>query len=356
MNLKSLYFYMEYASIQFGRRAFFFLFGIKGEKFFTKTLLRFFDLKNKFFLHQSNGKRLINDLGADSSFFRGKEIRQTNITIIVPVFNAYEELKNCLESLIHKTQPPYRLLLIDDASTDVRIRPLLQQYESTYPYVITIFNNKNLGYTATINKGCVRAGPDDVVLLNSDTQVTQNWLKKMSDCAKSDPRVASVTPLSNAAGVFSVPLKDFNNQLPEFMSIDEMGDLVERLSLKKRPVVPTGHGFCMYVTRRALDDVGLFDETRFPQGYGEENDFCVRAGKRGFIHLIDDSTFIYHKRTSSYKDDKKIIISKSMRTLNVLHPEYKFMVLKWLASDPLDEFRALLQKELGKCRVYENNS
>jgi GT2 family glycosyltransferase len=338
---------MEYRAIQLGDRIFFFLFGKKGEELFSKYLVRFYNWKNKF-LHKSNHNRSINDPGeGSSSFFQDKKIKQMNITIIVPVYNAYEELKNCLESLIHKTQTPYRLLLIDDASTDVRIRQLLQRYERTYHYVITIFNIKNLGYTATINKGCVRAGSDDVVLLNSDTQVTQNWLKKMSDCAKSDPRVASVTPLSNAAGVFSVPLKNIDNHLPKFVSIDEMGDIVERLSLKKRPVVPTGNGFCMYVTRRALDAVGLFDENRFPQGYGEENDFCMRAGKKGFIHVIDDSTFIYHKRTSSYKYDKKKIISKSMCTLNVLHPEYKFMVLKWLTSDPLDEFRALLRKKLA---------
>jgi len=355
MGLKSIYFYFEYIAIHIGRESALFLLGQKGEKLFNRYLVWFFIWKNKFLHHLDNKRSLKDEMGDFSPYFGVDGIKEKNITIIIPIYNAYEELKDCLESLVNKTQTPYRILLIDDASSDVRIRPLLQQYEKTYPYVVNIFNSKNLGYTATINKGCLQAGSDDVVLLNSDTQVTYNWLKKMSDCAQSDPRVASVTPVSNAAGVFSVPLKNFDNHLPKFMSIDEMGDLVERVSFKKRPSVPTGHGFCMYVTRRALDAVGLFDENRFPQGYGEENDFCMRAVKRGFIHLIDDSTFIYHKRTSSYKDEKKKIIAKSMRRLNILHPDYKFMVLKWLNEDPLDEFRELLLKEIGKYRFYENN-
>jgi GT2 family glycosyltransferase len=355
MGLKSVYLYFEYIAIHAGGASALFLFGRKGEKLFNDCLVRVFNWKNKM-LHQFSRSRPVSDkVKKNPPFGETEGVKLKSITIIIPVYNAYEELRDCLESLVKKTQTPYRLLLIDDASTDVRIRPLLEKYEKAYPYVTTVLNSKNLGYTATINKGCLLAGSDDVVLLNSDTQVTCNWLKKMSDCAQSDPGVASVTPVSNAAGVFSVPVKNENNPLPANMSIDEMGDLVERLSLKIRPVVPTGHGFCMYVTRRGLDAAGGFDEKRFPQGYGEENDFCMRAGKKGFIHLIDDSTFIYHKRTASYKDEKKKIISKSMRALNVMHPDYKFLVLQWLNSDPLDEFRALLSDRLERYRCYENN-
>jgi GT2 family glycosyltransferase len=346
MNLKSAYFYFEYGVIAAGKELALLLFGHKGEKLFSKYVIELFAWKNKLF-HKSQDRRPGNDPG--NAMYRGADaIRKKNITIIVPVYNAYEELQDCLESLISNTRNPYRLLLIDDASTDARIRPLLDAYEQQYPNVITLLNEKNLGYTATVNKGCIRAYPDDVVLLNSDTRVTRNWLTKLADCAQSDPGVATVTPLSNAAGAFSVPWNNIENPLPRDLTVEAMGELVERLSMKKRPAAPTGNGFCMYITRRALDAVGLFDVKKFPQGYGEENDFCMRAGEKGFVHVIDDSTFIYHKRKSSYREAKKKIISKSMRTLNILHPDYKFMVLKWRQTDPLDEFRAILQKELGK--------
>ncbi len=272
---------------------------------------------------------------------------QTRVTIIVPVYNAYEELKNCLKSVISKTRYPYRLLIIDDASSDDRIFSLLTFYASSYSDVFVEYNKNNLGYTATINKGCGLAGTDDVVLLNSDTQVTEGWLKKLSECARSSQRTATVTPLSNAAGVFSVPVKNYVNEIPDFLSIDDMGELIERLSLRLRPGVPTGNGYCMYVTRSALDIVGNFDETNFSKGYGEENDFCMRAAKRGFLHFIEDSTYIYHRRAASFKESKKEIIMQSMKTLTRMHPEYKYLVLKWIISDPLDEFRKILKKEMN---------
>lgn len=269
------------------------------------------------------------------------------ITIIVPVYNAYDELKKCIESVVNKTKYPYRLLIMDDSSSDHRIRPLLQAYAATYPNIFVKHNDRNLGYTATINKGCELAAPDDVVLLNSDTQVTFNWLRKLSDCAKISHRTATVTPLSNAAGQFSLPVKNRVNRIPDFLSIDDMGAMVERLSLGLRPLVPTGNGYCMYVTRKALNIVGNFDEKHFPKGYGEENDFCLRASKRGFLHFIEDSTYIYHQRTASFKSLKKDIFTESMKTLTRLHPEYKYLVLKWRISDPLDGFRKILKKSIS---------
>ncbi|MCK5853356.1 glycosyltransferase, partial [bacterium] len=239
---------------------------------------------------------------------------------------------------------PYRLLIIDDSSSDHRVRPSLQAYAATYSNIVVKYNDRNRGYTATINRGCGLAAPDDVVLLNSDTQVTLNWLRKLSDCAQISHRTATVTPLSNAAGLFSLPVKNRVNAIPDFLSIDEMGEMVERLSLGLKPMVPTGNGYCMYVTRNALNVVGNFDEKHFPKGYGEENDFCLRASKRGFLHFIEDSTYIYHQRTASFKSSKKDIVMKSMKTLTRLHPEYKYLVLKWIISDPLDDFRKILKK------------
>ena len=156
MGLKSIYFYFEYIAIHIGRESALFLLGRKGEKLFNRYLVWIFNWKNKFLHHLDNKRSLKDARGNFSPFFGGDGIKGKNITIIIPIYNAYEELKDCLESLVNKTQPPYRLLLIDDASTDVRIRPLLEQYERVYPYVTTAFNSKNSGYTATINKGCTR--------------------------------------------------------------------------------------------------------------------------------------------------------------------------------------------------------
>ncbi len=69
-----------------------------------------------------------------------------------------------------------------------------------------------------------------------------------------------------------------------------------------RPEVITGVGFCMYVTRRALDRCGPFDEDTFGRGYGEEVDFCLRASRLGLRHLVEDSTYVHHHGGVSFGD------------------------------------------------------
>lgn len=279
----------------------------------------------------------------------------SGITIVVPVYNAHDAVRDCLESIICRTPMPYRLLVIDDASTDPRIRPLLSAFARDAAHIRVVFNQKNRGYTATINKGCRLAGTDDVVLLNSDTRVTGGWLTKLAACASSDSRIATVTPLSNAAGVFSVPVRNRINPIPEGMSIDEMGRLVERISMGLRPRVPTGNGFCMYVSRAVLDVVGGFDAVNFPRGYGEENDFCMQAEKKGFIHVIDDATFIYHQRSGSGSSVKTSVLPECMARLHRMHPQYRIRVLQWLTDDPLDEFRRRLRTALMRYQRGKND-
>ena len=56
----------------------------------------------------------------------------------------------------------------------------------------------------------------------------------------------------------------------------------------------------MYIRRAALADVGLFDADAFGRGYGEENDFCLRASARGWRHLLACDTFVYHEGAVSF--------------------------------------------------------
>jgi O-antigen biosynthesis protein len=270
------------------------------------------------------------------------------VTVIVPVFNAYDDLTECLESLRRHTGKDLSVILIDDCSTDERIRPLLQKWAMEQPNFRTLHNETNLGYTVTINRACELAGPGDVILLNSDTIVTPHWIEKMSACAYSRPDVATVTALSNAAGAFSVPLKDADNLLPPGFSVDDMAALIEHFSPRLRPEVPTGNGFCMYLTAAGRNRVGEFDARNFPKGYGEENDYCLRASDLGLCNLIDDATYIFHRRTASFGAAKAEILKTSLATLNRLHPGYDRLIRDWYDNDPLDPFRAEIQHHIDR--------
>ena len=101
--------------------------------------------------------------------------------------------------------------------------------------------------------------------------------------------------------------------------------MITHISAVLRPSVPTGNGFCMYIRRSCIDEVGTFDEAAFPRGYGEENDFCMRALHRGWRNIVDDRTIVYHRRSASFGEDKSGLIKQAASILNEKYPEYKML-------------------------------
>lgn len=226
------------------------------------------------------------------------------IDIIIPIYNAYDDLQICLDSIYkHTDLNKNRLILINDNSPDERIRYYLDNQQGEN--VIVIHNESNQGFSNNINLGMEQSEESDVILLNSDTVVTKNWVEKMVECAYSDMSIGTVTPLSNNATLCSVPNFCEENVLPEGMSIDKAAEIVEECSLRKYPRITVAHGFCMLVKREVINTIGNFDAETFGRGYGEENDFCNRAEQMGYIHVMCDDTYIYHSGTKSFVSKEK---------------------------------------------------
>lgn len=273
-------------------------------------------------------------------------MRQDNCTVVLPVHNGITHLMGCLRSLAAHTELSAPVIVIDDASSDRRIPPYLHRFAHGRPNFTLHRNSANVGYSQTINRGFELAGDSDVAILNSDTLVTPGWLGKLRLVLHSRPDAATVTPVSNSAGAFSVPIRGKSNPLPRGYTVDAMAQLVESASPRLTPEVPTGNGFCMLIRRATIDDVGPFDSASFPSGYGSENDFCARASAAGYVHLIDDSTFIYHHLGGSFGWRRPILRWRADRTLRRLHPSYCAEVARWLQNDPIDCLRARLTSAL----------
>ncbi len=277
--------------------------------------------------------------GNNSYLVSNQFINNYATSIIIPVYNAFDDFVRCVESVERNTQIPYKLIIINDCSTDDRVKSFLECRRS--PNFIVIHNETNLGYVESVNVG-IKNSNSDVVLLNSDTIVTSRWLEKLKYAAYSAENIGTVTPLSNAAGAFSVPNTSEVNEIPHSLGIEGMGKLVENLSQRVYPAVPTGNGFCMYIKKRLINEIGLLDSIRFKRGYGEENDFCMRALKAGWENIIDDATFIYHKRSASFSDEKNELIKRNRAVLDELHPEYTSLVKKAFSSDVLNKIRSTI--------------
>lgn len=259
------------------------------------------------------------------------------IDVIVPVYNAYDYVKKCIESIIESSDlVQNRLILIDDKSPDTRIYGLLNEFKRRHNQlnIEVLQNDKNLGFVGTVNRG-MRFSENDVILLNSDTEVSQFWIEKLNKCAYSQPDVATVTALSNNATLASVPNGLQPNDIPEGWSLKEYASMISKISYHDYPEIPTAHGFCMYIKRSVLSRVGFFDEETFGKGYGEENDFSYRCMEYGFKHLLCDDVFVFHKESQSFSEKKEELINNHLKILEKRYPVYYRNTGNWCTDFPI---------------------
>lgn len=248
------------------------------------------------------------------------------VAVVVPIHNAPQSVRRCLEALERWTPRSALLILIDDASTDPAIAALLEPL-ARRDKIIVERNAANRGYTRSVNIGMQLAGDADVVLLNSDTEVGPRWLQSLRLAAYTDATIGTVTAVSDNAGAFSVP------ELEQYCPIPARWDLpaAQRAVLQQAglrfPELPTGNGFCMFVKRGLIARIGLMDADAFPSGYGEENDFCQRAERAGYRNVIAGHVLVRHERSASFGDARRAALGvQGMAVLRSRYPGYEAAV------------------------------
>lgn len=231
--------------------------------------------------------------------------RNESVDVIVCVHNALEDVRLCLHSVATRTTGNYRLVVVNDGS-DEETSAFLQEFCAARPEAVLIETHGPLGYTRAANEGLRASEAEYAVLLNSDTVVPSLWLERMLACMHSDDSIGVVGPLSNAASWQSVPdvVGDDGgwavNELPPGYDVDVFAELVASMSRADFPRVDFVNGFCFMVRRAVVDVIGLLDEERFPRGYGEENDYCLRAADAGFSLAIADQCYVFHGKSKSF--------------------------------------------------------
>jgi len=269
--------------------------------------------------------------------------------IIVPVFNALAKLQACLESISRTVPPATRVLLIDDASTDIGVQPLLQSWvDESRAARRLLVHDVNRGFVATANHG-MQMADTDVVLLNSDTEVTSGWLQNLGHCLDSDTSIATATPWSNNGEIVSIPRFCVSNPVPS--NPEAIAAVIRSCGQPSYPEMPTAVGFCMAISLRAIKMIGLFDEATFGLGYGEENDFCQRAEQTGLRNVLCDDTFVVHHGGASFGPLGLKPDEQSMQKLLAKHPDYLRKVSEFIKSDPLEPRRQQILDCLGRTAV-----
>lgn len=261
------------------------------------------------------------------------------IDVIVPAYRGLSETRRCLESVLRaRVRLRHEVVVIDDASPEPELSAWLRELAAG-GRVTLLVHERNAGFVASVNEGMRLHADRDVLLLNSDTEVADGWLDRIAACAARDPKAGTVTPFSNNATICSYPLFAQSNPLPAGATTAKLDAAFARANAGRAVEIPTAVGFCMFIARRCLAEVGPFDEEAFGRGYGEEVDFCMRAARAGWRHLLAADTFVYHQGEVSFGGGAQEIRDRAQAIVDARYPEFQPRVRAFLDADPPRESR-----------------
>lgn len=270
------------------------------------------------------------------------DIASAEVVVIIPVYKGYDESLRAIHSaLAHRQTSRFALLVINDCGPDDELNRSLGEL-ADQGYFSYIFNKSNLGFVASVNTALGHCAGKDVILLNSDAVPYGDWVDRILWHAQANADAATITPLSNNATICSYPQFNHNNRFKLEISLEQIDAYTRACNHRMSSDLPTGVGFCFFIRRAAIDAVGAFDAETFGRGYGEENDFCLRAQKAGFRNLMAHDVFVYHAGGVSFGATYVANLAEIEKRLLRKHPDYLSQVQQYVAADPAREARIRL--------------
>lgn len=227
------------------------------------------------------------------------------VLVAILVYDGAGFVPACLESVIRLKEGFHdiEILVLDDCSPcpgwsaelKQRCRALRIGYYRS-PRNLGIPRSMNLALSYGISRDF-----DDVLLLNSDTVVPADLVHAMVGAASTDPAVASVTAWSNNASIFSLPHLGAVSAVSSQSNVDWLSGVLRSHFDGLALPIPCAVGFCMLMPAEMIRSVGPFDPI-FGRGYCEELDWCMKASSAGYIHLLAQTTFVYHHGSGSTRE------------------------------------------------------
>ncbi len=283
------------------------------------------------------GPHLYPAMRAPSDWSRARpaaDVAAADWIVVIPVYRGYDETLAAVHAVLTAPQRTrFALHLVNDRSPDDKLVSALERLagQGLFSYET---NPVNLGFVKTCNRALRAFADKEVVLLNADALVHGDWLDRMAAHARRDPTIATITPLSNNATICSYPSTNTNNIVEPEVDAPTLDRVAAQANAGRTSDLPTGVGFCFYMSRVSRQAIGLFDEDAFGRGYGEENDFCLRAAKAGFRNVLAEDIFAYHRGEVSFADLTASEYGPGQKALHAKHPDYLSRVGQHLRADP----------------------
>ncbi len=271
--------------------------------------------------------------------------------VVIPVYAGLARLDLCLRSVEASLPRGSRLVLVNDGSPDPAIGVRLAQSAGVRTVVLT--HDRPRGFPAAVNAGLRHLGPAadrDVVILNADTVVPVKWLERLSAAAHSDPAIGSCTPMTNDGTIVSYPTPGEPGEMPDGDGLGRLNALCWAANPREVVDIPTGVGFCMLLKGACLVETGLLREDVFAQGYGEENDWCLRAAHLGWRHVAVPGVFVGHSGGRSFGTAKALLMERNAAVMEQLHPGYG----EYIGAAALEDRLGPARRRIDRLRLLDS--
>lgn len=224
------------------------------------------------------------------------------IAVIVVSYNTRDKTARCLAHLLRRTDLPYRIIVVDNGSSDGSGTMLSQLAKRRPDQVRVIERAENCGYAGAVHEAYSHLAPDeDVVYVNSDLYVPQRWATRLSRHFKWDSRIGAVAPLGTAIGGKQDIAARFGS-MPSLSgspvdSLNTVNALLRNVS-QQAETVKTLQGTLLWVRREAHDDVGGLDP--LCQLGADDADYSLRLRMNGWKLVVTLDTFVWHDGHASF--------------------------------------------------------
>jgi len=243
--------------------------------------------------------------------------RQPPVAIIILNWNGLQNTLDCLSSLRNLTYTNFKIVIVDNASTDGSPKVILKNF----PQHHLICNSQNLGFPEGNNVGIRWALKEDlnyILLLNHDTTVDPNFLTYLVIVSESDSRVGIV---GSRIVYHSQPQKSWsiggyiNRKSGRPLHIKPLNQPIE-VQDKKITEVDWVSGCCLLIKTKVIREVGLLDADFFVGT--EDVDWCIRAKKAGYKIFCVHNSVVYHKKPTKPFQKKYSSIQQYYTLRNLL--------------------------------------
>lgn len=208
------------------------------------------------------------------------------IDIVIPNYNGNKYLKECIESLYTQTYTSFRIILIDNASTDSDYL-----WAKNYPSIILEKLDKNYGFDKAVNKGIKLSDSKYVVLLNNDTVAKKSWLEELIKSIERDDKIFSVCSKMIRYDDKNI-IDDAGDEYNILGWAYKRGDGSTINSYNETEEVFSSCAGAAIYNRKILDEIGYFDNHFF--AYMEDVDISYRAKIHGYKNIYCPNAEIYH--------------------------------------------------------------